>query len=100
MRIIDVARRAPCLRGELADKDLERTGLQPRCRTFEQTTLEGGMVQRDKILPCSDGTAGPCFEIAEDLAACGHTRSAMAVSISRSDAPPAGSHTVVECVRP
>ena len=100
MRIIDVARRAPCLRGDLVDKDLERIGLQPRCRTYEQTTLDGGMVQRTEIRPCSDGIAGPCFEVNEDLSACGHTQSALAVSISRSDAPPAGSHTVVECVTP
>lgn len=100
MRIIDVARRAPCLSGQLADRDLERAGLQPRCRTFEQIALEGGMVQRTEIRPCSDGIAGPCFEIAEDTATCGHNLTAMAVTISRSDAAPAGSHTVVECVRP
>jgi hypothetical protein len=100
MAIRDTALRSPCLHGQLRDVQLERSGLQPQCRVYDQLALDGGMVQRNEIRPCSDGVLGPCFEINEDTQTCGHTESGLAVAIQRSDAAPAGSHTIVECLTP
>jgi hypothetical protein len=99
-RIVDTAGRAPCLGGALRDAKPDEAGMQPTCRVFEQVALDGAMAQRTDILPCSAGVLGPCFELDEDAATCGHTETALAVAVSRSDAPPANSHYIVECLRP
>jgi len=100
-RIRDTATRAPCLRGELLDM-APSPGVQPRCRVYDDLAATDSGVDRMDIPPCEVASdyADACYKIVTDDAACGHTPTALAVSVQRRAPAPADAHLVVECMTP
>jgi hypothetical protein len=61
----------PCVDAPLLDTDTDTAGLQPECVVTDVVPATGGAPAVSNVLPqCKAGGARPCWQVAEDKAAC------------------------------
>lgn len=92
----DAATRVPCLQGQLVTPAADQAS--PVCKVWDRNHATGDFA---RIASCSEsGGAAPCYTMAPDASACGHTASNLSVHMKRDATPAPGTHLLVECLAP